>query len=86
VNKLDLLENYSPDNLHRLGILGFVNGEEPGDGSLPLSKVIPKENDTLSLAIIEQGKYKGNFKDVLDGKKVEGLKKENNDLKKEIED
>ncbi len=44
-----------------IGILGFVNGKEPGEGSIPLHEVIPKTGDMLALAYIIQGIYKGNF-------------------------
>ncbi len=45
----------------QLGILGFVNGQEPGEGSIPLHEVAPKVNDTLALAYIIQGMYRGDF-------------------------
>ncbi len=56
-----------------LGILGFVNGEEPGDGSIPLNEIFPKENDKLALAYILQGIYKGDFKEHIDKNDVVGL-------------
>jgi hypothetical protein len=71
--KIDMLNKFLPENLHKLGILGFVNGEEPDQGRLPLEQVVPKMGDVVSLAMIEQGTYKGNFREVLEGKKVKGL-------------
>jgi hypothetical protein len=74
VDKIDMLTKFSPDNLHKLGILGFVNGEEPDNGRVPLHKVVPKMNDIISLAVIEQGTYEGNFKEILEGKQIKGAK------------
>ncbi|MDP3728253.1 MAG: hypothetical protein Q8R18_02245 [bacterium] len=47
-----------------LGILGFVNGQEPGEGSIPLHNILPKINDNLALAYIIEGMYRGNFSEV----------------------
>jgi hypothetical protein len=69
--KIDMLQKFAVGNLHKLGILGFVNGKEPEQGALPLDVVVPKQGDLLSLALIEQGKYKGDFS--LENKQVEGL-------------
>ncbi|MBI5798087.1 hypothetical protein HZA98_04255 [Candidatus Woesearchaeota archaeon] len=49
------------EHLPFLGILGFVNGKEPAEGTIPLHEVLPKENDELALAYIIEGVYKGNF-------------------------
>ena len=45
----------------RKDILGFLNGEEPGEASLPLHLVFPKVGDKLSLVYVEQGVYQGDF-------------------------
>jgi hypothetical protein len=45
------------------GILCFVNGEEPGNATLPLDKVTIKVGDKISLCFVEQGVYKGDFKE-----------------------
>lgn len=52
------------------GILGFVNGEEPGEGSIPFHEILPKIGDTVALAYIIQGVYKGDFSQaqIVDGK------------------
>jgi len=44
-----------------IGILGFVNGQEPIEGTVPLHTVLPKLNDVLALAYIVQGMYSGDF-------------------------
>lgn len=51
------------DEKHKenFGILGFVNGQEPGEGSIPLHEIIPQKEDTVALAYIIQGMYKGDF-------------------------
>lgn len=54
----------------KVGMLCFVNGEEPGKGTMPLHAVMPKENDELALAYVVQGIYKGDFSR---DKKAEGL-------------
>ena len=53
-------------------ILGFVNGEEPGAGTVPLHEVVPMEGDVLSILSIKQGVYKGDFK--VKGVKAGGVK------------
>ena len=62
---LDKFEGYNvilPEGQEdKLGILGFVNGKEPGEGSIPLHEIFPKENDELAIAYIIQGIYKGDF-------------------------
>lgn len=55
-----------PSELHPfVGILGFVNGKEPKEGSVPLHMVIPKKGDILSIAYIVEGMYKGNFSEAV---------------------
>ncbi|HIH14976.1 MAG: hypothetical protein QT08_C0016G0019 [archaeon GW2011_AR17] len=61
-----------------MGILGFVNGQEPGEGSIPLHSIIPHVHDTIALAYVIEGIYKGNFSKttIVDGKmesKLEGF-------------
>ena len=53
-----------------MGILGFVNGQEPGEGSIPFHSIFPKENETIALAYIIEGIYRGNFSQtqLIDGK------------------
>lgn len=60
----------------QIGILGFVNGQEPGEGSIPLHEIVPKPNDSLSLAYVIQGVYKGDFfqATVVGGKALKGEK------------
>ncbi|MSR85883.1 hypothetical protein EXS74_00640 [Candidatus Woesearchaeota archaeon] len=51
-----------PTELHPfVGILGFINGKEPGEGTIPLHIAVPKEAETLSIAYIVEGIYKGDF-------------------------
>lgn len=52
------------------GIIGFVNGGEPAEGTIPLHEVIPKAGDTIVLAYIIEGVYKGDFSG---GKQVQGF-------------
>ena len=56
-------ENFPfPIDLHPfVGILGFVNGQEPSEGTMTLHMVVPKVGDTLSIAYIVEGVYKGDF-------------------------
>lgn len=64
-----------------LGILGFVNGQEPGEGSIAFHEIIPKVGDKIALAYIIQGVYRGNFceseiingKALKDNKELQGL-------------
>src|SRR3989344_3421127 len=44
-----------------MGILGSDNGQEPGEGSIPLHSIIPHVHDTIALAYVIEGIYKGNF-------------------------
>ncbi|MBI3033052.1 hypothetical protein HYY69_06265 [Candidatus Woesearchaeota archaeon] len=44
-----------------IGMLGFINGEEPELGTKPLDEITVKEGDTLSLAYIHQGVYNGGY-------------------------
>ena len=52
---------FDAKHTEQLGILGFVNGQEPGEGSIPFHEIVPKKNDTLALAYIIQGIYRGDF-------------------------
>ncbi len=74
---LDSFEGYTfilPEGYKdKLGILGFVNGEEPGEGSIPLHEVFPKEGDNLAMACIIQGIYKGDFSKHDNKEMVKGL-------------
>jgi hypothetical protein len=53
--------NCAKEHIPFLGILGFVNGKEPAEGTIPLHEVIPKEGDELALAYIIEGVYRGDF-------------------------
>tara|TARA_Y100000310_G_C20578954_1_gene761979 strand:- start:349 stop:726 length:378 start_codon:yes stop_codon:yes gene_type:complete len=57
------VEGFDYQESKNSGILGFLNGEEPGEGKYPLHEVEVKEGDKVSLAWIEQGIYKGDFKE-----------------------
>ena len=55
-----------PIELHPfVGILGFVNGQEPLEGTIPLHMVVPKVGDIISVAYIVEGLYKGNFSEAV---------------------
>src|SRR3989338_57500 len=55
-----------PLELHPfVGILGFVNGQEPLEGTAPLHMVMPKVGDVISIAYIVEGIYKGNFSEAV---------------------
>ena len=59
---LSRVEGFDYKESENSGILGFLNGEEPGNGKDPLHEVEVKEGDEISLAWIEEGSYKGDFK------------------------
>jgi hypothetical protein len=63
----------SEDQEKNLGVLGFVNEKEPGDGSFPLQGVFPAEGDSITIAYIIQGIYRGDFHEHEDKEKVQGL-------------
>jgi len=65
LDTVDSVEGFS-------GVLGFVNGEEPGEGSIALHNVYPKVGDVISLVHVKQGIYQGNFKEK--GKDAIGIK------------
>ena len=48
------------DNTH-IGMLGFINGEEPGKGTVPLHEAEVNAGDKISLAYVNQGVYRGDF-------------------------
>ena len=54
---------FSVKNLDKVGILIFVNREEPSNGSISLDKVYLKVNDKISVAYVLQGIYEGEFKE-----------------------
>ncbi len=47
-----------------IGVLGFVNAQEPAEGTLPLHEVVPRKGDVISVAYIIEGIYKGDFKGI----------------------
>lgn len=61
VEGIDHKKIFEEKHIPNIGVLGFVNGQEPGEGAIPLTQVFPKENDTLALAFIIQGIYRGDF-------------------------
>ena len=66
-----------PSELHPfVGVLGFINGKEPGEGTIPLHIAVPKEGDVLSIAYIVEGVYKGDFSEaeIKKGKVMKGEK------------
>ncbi len=44
-----------------VGMLGFVNGEEPELGTKPLHEITVSESDKVSLAYVHQGVYNGGY-------------------------
>jgi len=62
-------------HLPKVGVLGFVNGAEPGKGTVPLHTIVPEENDILALAYVIEGLYKGDFSTTLmKGEQIPGLR------------
>lgn len=45
----------------KIGLLGFINGEEPGKGTVSLDDYLMKPGDRVSVAYVFQGLYKGDF-------------------------
>jgi hypothetical protein len=91
VDKIGLIllrvEGFDYKESKNSGILGFLNGEEPGEGKDPLHEVEVKEGDEVSLVWIEQGTYKGDFKEKRENSKglslIINYKVEEKDLKVE---
>ena len=50
------------DSSNFSGILVFVNGEEPSEGSVAIDEMEIKVGDEVSMAFVKQGVYKGDFK------------------------
>lgn len=63
VEGFDYRAHVTEDVLPFLGILGFVNGKEPGDGNIAFKDVLPKEQDEVVVAYIIQGMYRGDFQE-----------------------
>lgn len=72
---------FSIKDLDKVGILIFVNGEEPSNGTVSLDKVHLKANDKISVAYILQGTYNGDFKEAVKVKNNLLIKKDNSILK-----
>ncbi len=72
---------FSVKNLDKIGILIFVNGEEPHNGSISLDKVHLKVNNKISITYILQGIYKGDFKEACKVKDNLLMRKDNSILK-----
>ncbi len=73
---LEGMENFTfilpEEQKDNVGVLGFVNGKEPGDGSEPLEAVFPVIGDELAMAFIIQGIYKGDFGQLEEKGKIVG--------------
>lgn len=59
----ELIKEFGSENLAKVGLLYFVNGKEPGKGSIPLDNYTPRKGEKISLAYVIQGMYKGDYGD-----------------------